>query len=777
MANPKKYDHQKIEKKWQNFWFTNNLYATSSVKNNKRNYYLLVELAYSSGDLHIGHWFGWSAPDVLARYKRMNGYNVLFPVGGFDSFGLPAENAAIKRGVHPKDWTMKNIENMRKQFRTMGPSFDWSKEVITSDPDYYRWTQWLFLQFYKHGLALRKKVASNWCPKCKTVLANEHVENDCCWRHPDTKVIQKKVDQWLLNITSFADDFIWPERPSVDWPLSMRQGQNNWIGKSKGLLIEWEIVGDDKKITTFTTRPDTLLGATFLVLSPLHELAGDLISSKKDREYLSEAVSGTERQRKIGDKHKKGIVTKFKARHPITGQEIPICIADYVLITYGTGAIMGVPAFDDRDRDFAKKHHLDIVKIKPDQSLWQRAESEGWGKAQTNYHLRDWSVSRDRYWGAPVPIIYCDQCGTVPVPEKDLPVKLPYEVDYTPTGKAPLATSEEFVHAKCPKCGGPARRETQTLDTYVDSSWYFMRYPNPQYQNGPFEPQTIKNWLPIDVYFGGPEHILGHTLYARFITKFLHKIKAIDYDEFAQIRFNHGIILGPDGSRMSKSKGNVVNPDVEVQKYGADAVRLFLCFLGPHDQGGPWSEEGVEGSRRFLDRIWNLYQTNANAGSSLRDNRTDSTKLHQTIKKISNDIENFKFNTAVASLMEYFNHLRQQDSISHQKLLIFCQLLAPFAPHLAEELWVEILGQKGSVHTSSWPVYDKRLAKFQTITLAIQVDGKFRGTLTVSGDEAQAKEKLIAQAKDDPKVKKYLKSNQYKEIFVPGKIISFVNLE
>jgi len=744
-----------IEKKWQRIWKKENLYKSYNSKPEK--FYLLVELAYSSGDLHIGHWFGWTAPDVYARFQRMRGKNVLFPVGGFDSFGLPAENAAIKRGVDPETWTNTNINTMRKQFESLGPSFDWDCEVVTSSPEYYKWTQWLFLKLYEHGLVYRSKAFANWCPECKTVLANEHVESGCCWRHPGTPVVQKKVAQWFVKITDYADRLIWPEKPKVDWPKEHVLGQNNWIGRKEGALIKFK-KDNGGEIEVFTTRPETLNAATFIAIAD--EKLGD---------------SGT------GERNKIGVFTGEYAINPLNGRKMPIWKANYVAADYGTGAVMGVPAHDERDMEFANKYNIDIVDLKP--------EKNNFGVKHVSYHLRDWSVSRHRYWGAPVPIIYCDKCGTVPVPYEDLPVVLPKNVDYTPRGKPPLATASEWLRVLCPKCNGPAEREAETLDTFVDSSWYFLRYPDSKNKNEPFDKKIINEWLPIKVYFGGREHVHGHTLYARFITKFLHDLGYLNFDEFAQKRINHGIVLGPDGQKMSKSRGNVVNPDAEVDKYGADAVRMYLCFMGPHEQAAPWQREGVEGMSRFIKRLWKLLsEYNDNVAVSESDSRELIVKTNKTIKKVTKDIEEFHFNTPIAAIMELVNKMYEiigkQNTRRSEKdircaewdfaIETLTKLVAPFAPHIAEEVWRVVLGKKESVHISEWPKYKEELVTDEEVDIAVQVNGKFRALIRVYSEDINNRNLIESKAKEIAAVKKWIGGKNYKTVFVSGKLINFV---
>lgn len=852
------YDHKRIESQWQKKWKSTNLYAADNKKSEK--YYSLVELTYSSGDLHIGHWFSWTAPDVFARFQRMRGKNVLFPVGGFDSFGLPAENAAIKHSIHPRDWTNKNIKNMRKQFSSIGPSFDWKKEVITSEPGYYRWTQWLFLQLYKNNLAYRAKALSNWCPKCQTVLANEHVVNGCCWRHTDTVVLQRQVDQWFFRITKYADRLIWPEKPKVDWPQSIIEGHNKWIGKKEGITITYKVGGTKETISCWTSRPDTNFGATFIVLAPDHPQVLSLTTKQNlqsVKKYIEIAKKRTQRERLIEAREKTGQFTGSYAINDLNGQMLPIWISDFVLMEVGSGAVVGVPGHDRRDFEFAKKFHLPVKRVvigkdgnkseiftinevqeeegrmvnsgfldgldihEATTKIMDYLEKKGWGKRKTYYHLRDWSISRQRYWGAPVPIIYCNNCWQTrnskdlsinlkegidyailddgvqyiihPVPEKDLPVNLPYKVDYTPTGKPPLATSASFIKTKCPVCGKYARRETETLDTYVDSAWYFLRYPTPSYNKGPFDPKFVNDWLPLEVYFGGSEHILGHTLYARFITKVLHDLGYLKFDEFAKKRINHGIILGPDGYRMSKSRGNVVNPDIEVEKYGGDAVRVYLCFMGPHEQGAPWSREGIEGTHRFLKRVWNLLTEYKDLVIIEKEDALKVLKTqHKVIQKVTKDIEGMHFNTAVAALMEFLNLLYDKVGVNNsdsEKSLhrsnIRCAewdaavetlvlLLAPFAPHITEELWVNVLKKDFSVHKQPWPKFDPDLIKEEKVTIPVQVNGKLRGTIVVDAEESENKVKVVETAKNDDKIAKWLSGEVKKVIFVPRKLLNFV---
>ena len=875
-----KYQPQEFEKKWAEEWKKEEVYKVHKViksiksENKKPKFYTLVELPYTSGDLHIGHWFTFTHPDVLSRFKRMNGFNVFFPIG-YDAFGLPAENAAIKRKIHPKDWTMKNIKAMTKQFQQMGTMIDWDWITITCLPEYYRWNQWIFLKLFEKGLAFRGNALSNWCPSCQTVIANENIENGKCWRCGEV-VIQKEVEQWFLKITDYADKLIWPDKPSVDWPKSVQVGQNNWIGKKEGINITYKIVDSEARrpkffdgkqqtaknlssslpiITCFTTRPDTNFGATFVVIAPEHEfvskiLNGELISKETNinaiKKYVATSKAKSEMDRMAEVKKKTGIFTGFYAVNDLTGKKMPIWISDFVLAGFGTGAVVGVPGHDIRDFEFAKEFGIEIIRVvvgkDGDKSkiteVKQVQEEEGvminsgfldgmniheatkkimdfmeekkYGKKTISYHIRDWSISRQRYWGTPVPMIHCDDCGIVPVPEKDLPVELPYEVDFTPHGKPPLATNEKWLNVKCPKCGKPAKRDTETLDTFFDSAWYWFRYLNPKYKKGPFDQERAKKLTPVDVYFGGGEHTLGHTLYARFFTKFFQSLKMLDYDEFALKRIQHGIVLGPDGNKMSKSKGNVINPDDVVKEYGSDTARLYLCFMMPYEGTGAWSTQTIAGVYRFLSRIWKIYHS-LEFKIQNSESKEDSflvIKLKKTIKKVTEDVENIKMNTSIAFMMEFLNEwessinkfeIRNQksetnlcfensnlknskivsnfdiraSSLSKEHAKMFLQILAPFAPFMTEEIWRNVFGEKESIHLSTWPTVSGEIIEDEII-LPVQINGKLRETLRVRSYELGEREKIIEQALKSEKVKKYITGKPKKIIYVPGKIINFI---
>ncbi|MBP9719247.1 MAG: leucine--tRNA ligase [Candidatus Levybacteria bacterium] len=1049
-----KYFPDKIESKWQKIWSDEKLYdftfnpSASSGQDHKKKYFVLVELPYPSGDLHIGHWFTFVTPDVLARFKKMMGENVFFRMG-YDAFGLPAENAAIKRGIHPQEWTMSNIASMTKQFKTMGTMIDWgegdangagTETTITCLPEYYTWNQWIFLKMYEKGIAYRSKTLSNWCPTDQTVLANEHVENGKCWRC-GTVVVQKPVEQWFLKITDYADRLLWPEtgkqarktvmfvhgvsgngqenwfpwlkkelekkgytviaqelpnpdhpnpkewnealtklaknvsgeltlvshslgtpaalelvetlgrkieklvlvapvnpgmdwdtlkkdysdldwdavrsftktKPDfgkieslvdeivfyfadddpyipavsvdfykkalpeakfievkgkghlnesagmldftsllthfsdsnstlpngVDWPQSVREGQNNWIGRSEGALVRFVILSNakdldsstslqnDKSIEVFTTRPDTLYGATFMVVSPEHEILKS-VTDEKVKKYIIEAKKKTELERKE-NKEKTGVFSGLYAINPVTKKEIPIWVADYVLSGYGTGAIMAVPAHDERDFEFAKKFGLEIQPVilseakeldssaapqndKEEQpyigpgKLINSGEWDGWempkemlkviewleakglGKAKTQYHLHDWSVSRQRYWGTPVPIINCPTCGTVPVPEKDLPVEIPYDVDYMPKGKPPLASNEEWLHVACPKCGGKAERDPETLDTFFDSSWYYYRYTDPKYTKAPFNPELVEALMPLDIYFGGSEHILGHTLYARFFTKFFKDIGLIDFDEFAKKRIQHGIVLGTDGNKMSKSKGNVINPDDVVKEFGTDAVRIYLSFMMPYEATGPWSTSAMSGMYRFLKRVWDLQaklvdlhgskdrltQISENQSSNQRESLFE---MHKTIKKVRHDIDAIKLNTAVAAIMEWLNYLSAKETVSSEEYKTLLLILAPFAPHMTEELWQSFATGSAfdSIHQQPFPEVNEKYLIEDTVTIVVQVNGKVRENLTVDSGVLKDQSKVEQLAKQSDKVTKHLEGATIRKvIYIVGKILNFV---
>ena len=823
------YDPAELDRKWQQRWEESGIHRVQD-DDPRPKWYELTMYPYSSGDLHIGHWYPMGPSDCHARFRRMQGYNVLHPMG-FDSFGLPAENAAIQRGIHPHTWTMDNIENMRRQLRSMGAIYDWDREIVCCLPEYYRWNQWLFIKLYERGLAYRAKAPAVWCPSCQTVLANEQVLNGHCERC-ETPITRRDLEQWFLRITSYADELL-DFSGLIDWPEKILIMQRNWICRSEGVEIAFDISHyglEERQISTFTTRIDTIFGVTFLVLAPEHPLVLKLTTSEQQAQveaYVEEARRTTEIERLSTEKEKTGVPLGAHAINRLNGEKVPIFIADYALMTYGTGAVMGVPAHDQRDFEFAKRHGLPIrVVVAP--PGWQSeeleaayleegtmansdqfdglpssqgmeviadfVESQSWGKKTVSYRLRDWLVSRQRYWGTPIPIVYCQECGIVPVPEADLPVVLPPDADFQLTGESPLARHQEFVNTTCPRCSQPAKRETDTMDTFVDSSWYMLRFISPKYGEGPFDPQALKKWLPVDQYTGGAEHAVMHLLYSRFFTKALRDMGLLDFDEPFLRLFNQGIILGEDHEKMSKSRGNVVNPDEYVKSLGADAVRCFLMFLGPWDQGGPWSTKGINGVARWLNRVWQIVLKDSSplrddlldprpAGEPLPDrtegDRQLQRKLHQTIRKVHHDLDGFKFNTAIAALMELINYISKsfdERAISEDSwkntVETFMLMLAPLAPHIAEELW-ERTGNPYSIHNQSFPQWDEELAAEEEITLVIQVNGKLRERIQVPiGITREEAEQL---ALESPRVQMHVNNKKVEQlVYVPGRLVNLV---
>ncbi len=818
-----RYNPQEIEKKWQQKWADDRLYEVTE-DNTKPKYYALTMFPYTSGDLHIGHWYAEAPADVHARFRRMQGYNVLRPMG-FDAFGLNAENAAISRGIHPYTWTMQNIENMRRQLKSIGAIYDWSREVITCLPDYYRWTQWLFLKLYEHGLAYRGKAPVNWCPHCQTVLANEQVVNGLCERC-GTAVIHRDLEQWFFRITRYADELM--EHTGIDWPERIKIMQRNWVGKSQGTEISFALAHPgvaEKEIRVFTTRPDTTFGVTFMVLAPEHPLVSGLTTPEKRaevEEYITRSRQQTEIERLSTEREKDGVFIGSYVTNRLNGGKVPIWIADYVLLSYGTGAVMGVPAHDERDFAFAKKYGIPIrVVIAPPgwqgeelaeahieegtmvnseqfnglpnqqgiEAISDHLEEKGWGKRTTSYRLRDWLISRQRYWGAPIPMIYCQRCGIVPVPEENLPVLLPEDAEFKPTGESPLAYHEGFVNTTCPQCSSPARRETDTMDTFVCSSWYLLRYASPHSNTSAFEPDKVRYWLPVDLYTGGAEHAVMHLLYARFFIKALRDMGLVDFGEPFTRLFNQGIIIA-EKQKMSKSKGNVITPDTYVSELGADAVRTYFMFLGPWEQGGPWDDSGISGISRWLNRVWNLtlegykYPGQATPATREEAERALSRVTHQTIRRVTRDLERLRFNTMVAALMEFTNYLTRvretgavDDSNWNESIDTLLLLLAPAAPHIAEELW-QRTGHEYSIHNQSWPDWDEELAKEEEITIPLQVNGKVRGKMTIPASiaesitETELPQLAIERSKQ---VAKYLEGKYIKKtIYIPGKIANFI---
>ena len=808
-----RYNPQEIEKKWQQRWAEDGLYTTTEDSPRPK-YYALTMLPYTSGDLHIGHWYNYVPPDVHARFRRMRGFNAFHPIG-FDSFGLPAENAAIRYGVHPAKWTDENITNLRKQLKSIGAMYDWSREVITSEPEYYKWTQWLFLKLYEHDLAYRKKAPVNWCPSCQTVLANEQVIDNRCERC-DTPVSQQDREQWFYRITKYAEELMHHE--GIDWPERTKLMQVNWIGKSTGADISFEldIPGvEEKEIRVFTTRPDTVYGVTFMVLAPEHPLVEKITSPKKKTEveaYIARSMRQTEIERLSTEKEKDGIFTGAYCINRVNGEKVPIWIADYVLLSYGTGAVMAVPAHDERDFAFAQKYDIPIrVVISPpgwDGSPLTEAYTEAgmmvnsqqfdgtpsqegidkvaeylaeksWGGSTVTYRIRDWLISRQRYWGAPIPMIYCEKCGIVPVPEKDLPVLLPEDAEFKPTGESPLKYAENFVNTNCPKCGTSAKRETDTMDTFMCSNWYFLRYTSPQTDSAPFDDEKEKYWLPVDIYTGGAEHAVMHLLYARFFWKALRDMGLVKSDEPFKRLFNQGTIIA-DKQKMSKSRGNVVNPDDYVKELGADTVRAYLMFVGPWELGGDWNDSGISGMSRWLNRLWNLITDPYIEQNVEKKTETDLIRFtHQTIRKVTDDLEKLRFNTMVASLMEYSNYVssiknegKVGKQVWDQSIKTLMLLLAPSVPHLAEELW-ERTGNSYSIHTQDWPEWNEELAKEDEITLVVQINGKLRDRISVAASITEAD--AIEKARASEKVKNHIEGKTIiKEIFVPGKLVNIV---
>jgi leucyl-tRNA synthetase len=919
----KQYNHKIIERKWQNKWEQENLYE-AVIDPSKPKYYALTMLPYPSGDLHIGHWYAMTPSDARARYLRMNGYNVMFPIG-FDSFGLPAENAAVKRNIHPKKWTYENIRKMRKQLRSMGAMWDWKRESISSDPEYYRWTQWFFIQLYKHGMAYRKMSPVDFCPNCNTTLAREQVWGDD--RHCErceTPVIKKDLDQWFFTTTRYAEELL--DFSDIDWPERVRLLQTNWIGRSEGASVVFK-TEDGDPIEVFTTRPDTLWGATFMVLAPEHPLVEKITTDEYRDEieaYINLTTRQTDIEREATGKEKTGVFTGGFALNPVNNECIPIWIADYVLMTYGTGAIMAVPAHDERDFEFALKYGLPILPVidrvdgltksfamkgtmksgfdtalessgisydevdgsynvllsrdqiddyieiaknhlvpnswteivgtkwififtnkvidwnslKSDTDILARCkelapgvknyrsvmemvnsvnyykdalfhhdygeminsgeftntkgesavlkvteylEQKGVGKGAINYRLRDWLISRQRYWGAPIPMVYCDQCGWNPVPEKDLPIVLPDDVEWRPTGESPLKFHPTWSKTNCPVCGIEATRETDTMDTFMCSSWYHLRYLNPKFNQGMFDPEEYNYWMPVDTYTGGIEHATMHLIYTRFFQKAGRDMGIMIGDEpMIQLR-NQGMVLGEDGEKMSKSRGNVVAPDELVAKYGADVVRSYLMFFSRWDLGGPWDSKGVGGPNRWLKRVWNLFTQTEDSGSPEEGIERDlRRKVHQTLKKVTHDFENFEFNTIVSSLMELLNFM--YDAMARgvsrtpawkEAIDIYIHLIAPVVPHVAEEIWVEILGRPYSIHNQPWPKVDESAVKEEEITIIVQVNGKLRDRIQVTADISEEDAKTAALETEG--AKRFIEGQEHRKvIYIPGRLVNIV---
>jgi leucyl-tRNA synthetase len=817
------FNPREMEPRWQAKWEADHLYR-SVMDTSKPKHYALTMLPYPSGDLHIGHWYAMTPSDARARFKRMQGYNVLFPMG-FDAFGLPAENAAIKDGIHPMKRTLANIERMRKQLRSMGAMFDWEREIVSCDPRYYRWTEWFFIQLFKHGLAYRKMAAVDYCPNCNTTLAREQVigESRVCERC-GTPVIKKDLEQWFFRTTKYADELL--NFDELDWPERVKILQTNWIGRSEGASVLFKTEAGDP-IEIFTTRPDTLWGATFMVFAPEHPLV-DKVTTPEQRPlveaYKAQAARQSDIEREAADKEKTGVFTGGYAINPVNHQRIPIWIADYVLMSYGTGAIMGVPAHDERDFAFAKKYDLPIVEvIRPEnaqathETVLQQAytgpgvmvnsgpfngtqvndqkgrknpgisavidwlEQQGIGKEAVNYRYRDWLISRQRYWGAPIPMIYCEKHGWNPVPEDQLPVLLPEDVEWRPTGESPLKLHPTWKNTTCPVCGEPAIRETDTMDTFMCSSWYHLAYLSPYHDKAPFDPAEYNYWMPVDTYTGGIEHATMHLLYTRFFHKALRDMGITQGNEpMIQLR-NQGMVLAEDHSKMSKSRGNVVAPDQLVEKYGADTVRAYLMFFARWEMGAPWDSQGIEGTARWIRRTWTLFtDPTPPPADPAYDGRDLRRRVHQTLKRVTHDFENFEFNTVISSLMELLNEMykaREAGAVGSpawdEATEIYLKMLAPVAPHIAEELWTNQLGKPYSIHQQRWPAVDEEAAKEDVIELPVQVNGKVRDRIIVPAEASEEEIKSAALA--SPLIQKYLDGKEPKKVIVAHKrLVSLV---
>ena len=795
------YNFKEVEKKWQKYWEEHETYKFDFNSDNK--IYCLEMFSYPSGaKLHLGHWYNYAVPDTWVRFKRMTGYNVYQPMG-FDAFGLPAENYAIKTGIHPKDSTEANIKNMIEQIKAIGGTFDWNNDVITCRPEYYKWTQWMFLKLYEHGLAYQKEAPVNWCPSCNTVLANEQAQGGVCERC-GSEVIHKNLKQWFFKITDYADELI-DDLDKLDWPEKTKTAQKNWIGRSKGAIVKFKVKDSEESFEVFTTRCDTLYGCTYCVLAPENPLVDKIVKKENldaVKEYKIAASKLSEIDRTSTVKEKTGVFTGAYAINPINGKEVPIWISDYVLASYGTGAVMAVPAHDERDFEFATKFNLPIVRVIEGGSLpytesgkyinspllnnlsnkeeaiekmIKFLEENNYGYKKVNYRLRDWSVGRQRYWGAPIPIIYCDSCGVVPVPEEDLPVELPYDVEFTPDGESPLAKCEEFVNCTCPKCGKKARREVDTLDTFVCSSWYQFRYVDPFNKEMPFSKEKVNKMLPVDKYIGGAEHSCMHLIYSRFLTKALRDMGYLDFDEPFASLIHQGLILDAHGAKMSKSKGNTISPDDYVNKYGSDILRTYLMFAFSYTEGGPWSDDGIKSIDRFYKRILNLIEEFDGNDSTERYDDIDYV-LNNSIKCIRTDLDNFQFNTSISRIMEYLNILikKKSEGLSIPKYYLeqLILILAPFAPHFTEEMW-ERLGHEPSIHNEKYPMYDESKLVKNTFELVIQVNGKIRDKIETN--IASSKEELEKIALSSANVKKYTEGKEIvKTIVIPKKLVNIV---
>ena len=799
------YNHKVVEKKWQKVWDDEKAFAATNDYS-KPKYYALVEFPYPSGQgLHVGHPRPYTALDIVARKRRMQGYNVLYPMG-WDAFGLPTENYAIKNKIHPKIVTENNVKHFKDQLHSLGYSFDWDREINTTDPKYYKWTQWIFLKLFKAGLAYKKEMPINWCTSCKVGLANEEVVNGVCERC-GAPVVRKVKSEWMLKITDYADKLI-EGLNDVDYIERVKVSQKNWIGRSTGAEVDFQIKDTEDKLRIYTTRCDTLFGVTYMVVSPEHPYLDKYKDQIKNWEeivaYREQASRKSDFERAELAKDKTGVaIDGLTAINPVNGKEVPIWVSDYVLMSYGTGAIMAVPAHDERDWEFAKKFHLPIIQVvakngeevdvneaaftdvatgvlinsdflnglevkDAKEKMIKFLEEKGIGQAKTNYKLRDWVFSRQRYWGEPIPIVHCDKCGYVPIDESELPLLLPEVESYMPTdnGESPLAAMTDWVNTTCPCCGGPAKRETDTMPQWAGSSWYFLRYTDPHNDKALASPEALKYWLPVDWYNGGMEHTTLHLLYSRFWHKFLYDQGVVPTPEPYQKRTSHGMILGENGEKMSKSRGNVVNPDDIVQEYGADTLRTYEMFIGAFDLAASWSEDGVKGCRRFLDRVWKLQDLMTDEEGYSKDLET---KMHQTIKKVSNDFENLKYNTAIAAMMTLLNDFYKKGSITRGELKTLIILLNPVAPHITEEMW-QIIGCEGRVYQQTWPEFDETKTVESSVEIAVQINGKVKGTLGIQKDDP--KDQVIAKAKEV--IADKLTGNIVKEIYVPGRLVNIV---
>jgi leucyl-tRNA synthetase len=808
----KSYDHHEIELKWQARLEDSPHYQADASGPGPK-YYVLEMLPYPSGKLHMGHVRNYSIGDALARYMWMRGYNVLHPMG-WDAFGLPAENAAIKNKRPPREWTLANIATMKSQMKRLGFGIDWRREISTCEPEYYRWNQWFFLKMYERGLAYRKKALVNWCPECATVLANEQVVDGCCWRHETTPVEQRALEQWFLKITAYADELLaWIPKLEGGWPERVLTMQRNWIGKSEGAEVDFPL-DSGEKIRVFTTRIDTIYGATCVILAPEHPLTARLVTSEDARAQVKAMIDARATE-DPGQIRKEGLFTGSYATNPFSGERVPVWVGNFVLMGYGTGAIMAVPAHDERDFEFCTQYGIPVRPvIRPaDGALpaavreafcdygivensgeWSGLASEearrrmaehaarrGFGQPAVTYRIKDWGVSRQRYWGTPIPMIHCPGCGVVPVPEQDLPVVLPLDIEIGGKGRSPLENVPAFMNVPCPQCGADARRESDTMDTFVDSSWYFYRYCDPHNDTAPFDPQVVAQWFPINQYIGGVTHAILHLIYSRFWTKVMRDIGLVKNDEPATNLFTQGMVLGEDGSAMSKSKGNVVDPDEMVLKYGADTCRLFVLFAAPPEKDMPWNEAGVGGQRRFLERVYRFVTRNADRaawGADAAADRQALRKLHQTLRKITADFaDRWHFNTSIAALMELTNELYAQEAGMSRAAMaavlpVFVQMLAPFAPYLAEELWEE-LGRTGPVFKTPWPDFDPELAKEEAAEIVVQVNGKVRGRVSAAFGAPQ--DEVQALALSDAKVQPFLEGKTVvKVIVLPDKLVNIV---